>query len=94
MNTIWILDDEPGMRWVLEKALDKAGWPVRSFADGIALKEALDAAQNTGARFRRSLAGALVTLVGPEITVERAPPRRGRPLTTRGYGNAKPTKPR
>ncbi len=60
-----------------------------------ALKEALDAAQNTGnARFRRSLAGALVTLVGPEITVERAPPRRGRPLTTRGRGNAKPTKPR
>ncbi len=43
MNTIWILDDEPGMRWVLEKALDKAGWPVRSFADGAALKEALDA---------------------------------------------------
>ncbi len=43
MNTIWILDDEPGMRWVLEKALDKAGWPSRSFADGAALKEALDA---------------------------------------------------
>ena len=43
MNTIWILDDEPGMRWVLEKALDKAGWPVRSFADGAALKAALDA---------------------------------------------------
>ncbi|HET8703793.1 nitrogen regulation protein NR(I) [Castellaniella sp.] len=47
MNTIWILDDEPGMRWVLEKALDKAGWPVRSFADGIALKEALDALEGT-----------------------------------------------
>ncbi|WP_276808866.1 nitrogen regulation protein NR(I) [Castellaniella defragrans] len=43
MNPIWILDDEPGMRWVLEKALDRAGWPVRSFADGAALKEALDA---------------------------------------------------
>ncbi len=58
-----------------------------------ALKEALDAAQNAGnARFRRSLAGALVTLAGLEITVERAPPRRGRPLTTRGRGNAKPTK--
>ena len=60
-----------------------------------ALKEALDAAQNAGnARFRRSLAGALVTLAGPEITVERAPPRRDRPLTTRGRGNAKPTKSR
>ncbi|MDY0309611.1 MAG: nitrogen regulation protein NR(I) [Castellaniella sp.] len=46
MNTIWILDDEPGMRWVLEKALDKAGWPVRSFADGTTLKKALDALEN------------------------------------------------
>ena len=43
MNTIWILDDEPGMRWVLEKALDKAGWPVRSFDGGAALQAALDA---------------------------------------------------
>jgi len=60
-----------------------------------ALKEALDAAQNTGnVRFRRSLAGALVTLAGSEITVERAPPRRGRRLTTRGRGNAKRTKTR
>lgn len=60
-----------------------------------ALKEALDAAQNAGnERFRRSLAGALVTLAGPVITVERAPPRRDRPLTTRGRGNAKPTKSR
>jgi tRNA(Ile)-lysidine synthase len=60
-----------------------------------ALKEALDGAQNTGnARFRRSLAGALVALDGPEITVERAPARRGRPLTKRGCGNAKPAKPR
>ena len=60
-----------------------------------ALKQALDVAKNAGnPRFRRSLAGALVTLAGPEITVERAPPRRGRPLTTRGRGNAKPTKPR
>ena len=29
-----------------------------------------------------------------QITVERAPPRRGRPLTTRRRGNAKPTKSR
>ena len=47
MKTIWILDDEPGMRWVLEKALDRAGWVVRSFADGYALKEALDALTDT-----------------------------------------------
>lgn len=49
-----------------------------------ALKTALDAAQNAGnRRFRRSLAGAIVTLAGKQITVERAPPRRGRTLTTR-----------
>ena len=60
-----------------------------------ALKAALDAAQNAGnARFRRSLAGAIVTLAVRQIAVERAPPRRGRPLTTGGRGNAKPTKSR
>ena len=60
-----------------------------------ALKAALDAAQNAGnARFRRSLAGATVTLAELQITVERAPPRRGKPLTTGGRGNAKPTKSR
>ncbi|WP_323017436.1 nitrogen regulation protein NR(I) [Castellaniella sp.] len=42
MKPIWILDDEPGMRWVLERALDKAGWAVRCFADGAALLSALD----------------------------------------------------
>ena len=60
-----------------------------------ALNGALEAAQNsTNARFRRSLAGAIVTLGPREITVERAPPRRGRRLTTRRRGNAKPTKSR
>ena len=60
-----------------------------------ALKAALDVAQNAGnARFRRSLAGAMVTLTGRQIAVERAPPRRGRPLTKRGPGRAKPTKTR
>jgi tRNA(Ile)-lysidine synthase len=43
-----------------------------------ALKQALDSAQNAGNRWRRSLAGALVTLKGGKIVVERAPPRRGR----------------
>ncbi len=60
-----------------------------------ALKAALDTAQNAGnTRFRRSLAGAMVTLTGRQIAVERAPPRRGRPLTTRARGHAKPTKSR
>jgi tRNA(Ile)-lysidine synthase len=59
------------------------------------LKAALDLAQNAGnARFRRSLAGAMVTLAGHQIAVERAPPRRSRTLTKRRPGRAKPTKSR
>jgi tRNA(Ile)-lysidine synthase len=51
-----------------------------------ALKAALDTAQKAGpknaqknvtGRFRRSLAGAIVTLAGAKVVVERAPPRRG-----------------
>ena len=54
-----------------------------------ALKSALDAAQNTGdGRFRRTLAGALVTLAGRQIIVERAPPRRRKLLTKRGADRA------
>jgi len=60
-----------------------------------ALKAALDAAQNAGnKRFRRSLAGALVTLGLGKIAVEKAPPRRGTPLTTRERGKAKAAKTR
>jgi tRNA(Ile)-lysidine synthase len=44
-----------------------------------ALVDALDSAQKTGnARLRRSLAGAIVTLAGARIVVERAPPRSGK----------------
>jgi tRNA(Ile)-lysidine synthase len=58
-----------------------------------ALKTALDAAQKRShGRFRRSLAGAVVTLAPGRITVEQAPPRRGNALTTRRPGNAKPAK--
>jgi tRNA(Ile)-lysidine synthase len=52
-----------------------------------ALKAALDVAGNTpDRRFRRTLAGAMVTLAGQQITVERAPPRRRNLLTKRGAG--------
>jgi len=81
---------------LLGRALAKAGdeGPVE-LGKLEALKAALDAAQNGDiSRFRRSLAGAIVTLGMREITVERAPPRRGRALTKRGRGNAKPTKSR
>lgn len=33
-DQIWVLDDDRSIRWVLEKALDKAGLSVSSFADG------------------------------------------------------------
>ena len=52
-----------------------------------ALKSALDTAQNTAnRRFRRTLAGAIVTLGGHHLTVERAPSRGRKLLTTRGPG--------
>ncbi len=55
-----------------------------------ALKAALNTAQSANVDFfRRSLAGALVTLAGPQIKVERAPPRRKKSLTTRGRRQAK-----
>jgi tRNA(Ile)-lysidine synthase len=60
-----------------------------------ALKEALDSAQKArSTRFRRSLAGAIVTLAGPRIVVERAPPRRSKALTTPRRGRAGAAKPR
>jgi tRNA(Ile)-lysidine synthase len=79
---------------LLGRAVDRVGdaGPVE-LAKLEALKTALDAAQIHGkGRFRRSLAGAIVTLAGARLTVERAPPRRGRALTTRRLGNAKPSK--
>jgi tRNA(Ile)-lysidine synthase len=61
-----------------------------------ALKAALDSAQTAGSRFRRSLAGAIVTLSKGEIVVERAPARRNsrtqtgiKVLTKRRPGRAK-----
>lgn len=62
-----------------------------------ALKSALDSAQNTGNGFRRSLAGAIVTLAKGKITVETAPPRRKsgiKTLTKRRPGSANPSKTR
>lgn len=52
-----------------------------------ALKSALNEAQNSPKnRFRRTLAGAIVTLKDPQILVERAPPRRRKVLTKRRPG--------
>lgn len=81
---------------LLGRAVAKAGdeGPVE-LAKLESLKTALDDAQKAGiARFRRSLAGALVTLAAGRIVVERAPPRRRRTLTTAGRGKAKTPKTR
>ncbi len=47
---------------------------------------AVKAAFESKARFRRTLAGAVVTLTPPYLTVEPAPPRRSRRLTTTRRG--------
>jgi tRNA(Ile)-lysidine synthase len=50
-----------------------------------ALKSALDAAESTAnGRFRRTLAGAVVSLEDDQLIVERAPPRGRKLLTTPG----------
>jgi tRNA(Ile)-lysidine synthase len=51
-----------------------------------ALHFATKAAFESKARFRRTLAGAVVTLNPPSLTVEPAPPRRSRRLTTARKG--------
>jgi tRNA(Ile)-lysidine synthase len=58
-----------------------------------ALTGALGIAQrDNNFRFRRSLAGAVVAFTGARITVERAPPRRSKALTTRRATSASKAK--
>jgi two-component system nitrogen regulation response regulator GlnG len=48
MNTetdVWIIDDDRSIRWVLEKALDQAGIPCRSFESGDAARRELGRSQ-------------------------------------------------
>ncbi len=40
--TIWIVDDDSSIRWVMEKALEKADLKVRSFADARSLLDCLE----------------------------------------------------
>lgn len=42
MSDIWILDDDSSIRWVLERALARAGIATTSFADAQSLYEALE----------------------------------------------------
>jgi tRNA(Ile)-lysidine synthase len=81
------LPAEIGLR-VLGRAMSKVGneGPVE-LGKLEALKCAMDYAQAAGeGRFRRTLAGAVVTLADRQLMVERAPPRSRKLLTKRGHG--------
>jgi len=41
-DQVWIIDDDRSIRWVLEKALDKAGMNVTSFPDGSTVMKKLE----------------------------------------------------
>jgi tRNA(Ile)-lysidine synthase len=81
-----LLPDELALR-LLGRAIDALGdeGPV-GLGKLEALHSALKAAFAGKSRVRRSLAGAVVTLNLPSLTVERAPPRRSRRLTTAAAG--------
>jgi len=78
VETFATLPTEVGLR-LLGRAIAQVGdeGPVE-LGKLEALGEALAAAMSASVRFRRTLAGALVTLGSAKLTVERAPARRGR----------------
>jgi len=39
--SVWVIDDDRSIRWVLERALGKAGMAVTSFASGVGILESL-----------------------------------------------------
>ena len=44
-NLLWIIDDDRSIRWVLEKALEKAGFNTESYESGEGLMERLKSSQ-------------------------------------------------
>ena len=44
-NQVWVIDDDRSIRWVLEKALTKAGMQVTSFSSANGVMEALERGQ-------------------------------------------------
>ncbi len=42
MNSVWIVDDDQSIRWVLERALSREGFEVRAFASATECLRALD----------------------------------------------------
>ena len=43
--SVWVIDDDPSIRWVLEKALQKADIAVRSFDSALNVLDALERQQ-------------------------------------------------
>jgi tRNA(Ile)-lysidine synthase len=79
-HTFCELRPEIGLR-LLGRAIERTGdeGPVELGKLEALHRELLIAENRGSARFRRTLAGALVTLAGGHLTVERAPPRRAVP---------------
>ena len=44
-HQVWVIDDDKSIRWVLEKALTKAGMQVTSFSSANGVMEALERSQ-------------------------------------------------
>ncbi|MFL6651419.1 MAG: nitrogen regulation protein NR(I) [Sulfurifustaceae bacterium] len=44
-DVVWIIDDDQSIRWVLEKALEQAGFSVRAFESGNGIGETLERTQ-------------------------------------------------
>ncbi|MFY0664822.1 MAG: nitrogen regulation protein NR(I) [Natronospirillum sp.] len=40
-ETVWVVDDDRSIRWVLEKAVEKEGWACQAFSDGESLLQRL-----------------------------------------------------
>lgn len=40
-ETVWVVDDDRSIRWVLEKAVEKEGWACHAFSDGESLLQRL-----------------------------------------------------
>jgi len=38
---VWVIDDDRSIRWVLERALNKADMDVTSFSNGVGIMESL-----------------------------------------------------
>lgn len=51
--TVWVVDDDKSIRWVLDKALQKSRLPYRMFADGQEVLDALDNWNRTPVKIRQ-----------------------------------------